>query len=342
MSEAVTKEAITEALSTVMEPELHEDLISLNFIRDLDVKGRDVAFTIMLTTPACPLKHVLQEDSERAIRNRVPEVDTISINFDSEVRSDNRIQDKLKLPIKNILAVSSGKGGVGKSTISVNLAVSLAQAGAKTGLLDADIYGPNIPLMMGVEQLPPAVDNKLIPAVAYDVELMSMGFLIPQAEALVWRGPMLHSAIQQLFTEVTWSNLDYLVVDLPPGTGDAQLSLAQLVPLTGGVIVTGPQKVAVSDARRGVSAFKRLEVPILGVIENMSGDLFGAGGGEKVAQELGVDFIGSIGLHREIPQSSDGGVPFVVNHTDEPVSEEFQRIARVLAGKISIIDAKAS
>ena len=338
MSENVTVEAVTKALGTVIEPELHKDLITLNFIRDLEISGTDVSFTIMLTTPACPMKGVLQEDSEKAIRNMVPGVTGISINFDSEVRSDKRIADKLDLPIKNILAVSSGKGGVGKSTISTNLAVCLAQEGARTGLLDADIYGPNIPVMFGVRELPPQQNDKLVPARAFGVDIMSMGFLIPESEALVWRGPMLHGAIQQLFTEVKWSELDYLVVDLPPGTGDAQLSLAQLVPLTGGIIVTGPQRVAVSDARRGITAFRRMEVPVLGVIENMSGGIFGSGGGKLVSEELETEYLGAIAMHEDIPAGSDAGKPFVVEHPEDPVTREFQRITRIIAGKISVLD----
>ena len=336
MSE-ITVEHITQALSNVMEPELHQDLITLNFVRNISIKGDDVSFTIMLTTPACPLKDVLRSDSESAIREHVEGVGAISIDFDSEVSKDSRIAEKLNIPIKNIIAVSSGKGGVGKSTVSVNLAVSLALDGARTGILDADIYGPNIPLMLGTEKAGGERDQKIEPAVAYELEIMSMGFLIPPGEALVWRGPMLHSAISQLFTEVNWGELDYLVVDLPPGTGDAQLSLAQLAPLTGGIVVTGPQQVSISDARRGIAAFNRLEVPVLGVIENMAGEIFGRGGGTKVAEEFGVDFLGAVDLHPDIPKGSDEGVPFVISHPDHPITGVFKRIARVLAGRVSVL-----
>lgn len=335
---SITTEAVKEALSHVIEPELHQDLITLNFIRDIEIDGNDVSFTIMLTTPACPMKDVLRSESEQAIRERVPGVGSISIKFDSEVRSDTRIAEKLSVPIKNIIAVSSGKGGVGKTTVSVNLALSLAADGARTGILDADIYGPNVPVMLGVEHVGGQRDEKILPATSHGLEIMSMGFLIPKGEALVWRGPMLHSAISQLFTEVIWSELDYLIVDLPPGTGDAQLSLAQLVPLTGGIIVTGPQAVAVSDARRGIAAFHRLEVPVLGVVENMSGDVFGRGGGELVAKELDVDYLGSIDLHPDIPGGSDTGKPFVIEHPDDPITATFRNLARVIAGKISVLD----
>jgi len=336
-NDSITVEAFTNAMRTVIEPELHKDLITLNFVRNVKITGNDVVFTIMLTTPACPLKSVLQSESERAIRRDLPQVGKITIEFDSEVRSDQRIMDKLNVPIKNIIAVSSGKGGVGKTTVSVNLAVGLALDGARAGILDADIYGPNVPIMLGITELPPPSSNKLAPAQKYGVEVMSMGFLIPRAEALVWRGPMIHGALSQLFTEVEWPELDYLVVDLPPGTGDAQLSLAQLVPLTGGIIVTGPQEVSVSDALRGVNAFNRLKVPVLGVLENMSGEIFGHGGGKRVAEELEVELLGSIDLDPNIPKGSDGGVPIVISNPESAAALTFRRVARVLAGKISML-----
>jgi ATP-binding protein involved in chromosome partitioning len=263
------------------------------------------------------------------------------VNFDSEVRKDSRIAGKIDVPIKNIIAVSSGKGGVGKSTVSVNLAVALAAEGAKVGLLDADIYGPNIPIMMGVSELPETQGNKLPPAIAHNVAVMSMGFLVPPGQALVWRGPMLHSAIRQLFTEVEWPELDYLLVDLPPGTGDAQMSLAQTVPLTGGVIVTGPQKVSVADAERGVSAFQKLEVPILGVVENMAGDVFGSGGGEASAEALGLDFLGRVELDKRLREAGDSGQPLVVTAPEDTVTQSFRQIARVMAGRVSILQVTA-
>lgn len=336
-STAVTEEAVTKALSTVIEPELHKDLITLNFVRNIAITGNDVAFTIMLTTPACPLKSVLQAESERALHRHIPEIGKITITFDSEVRRDNRITEKLSVPIKNIIAVSSGKGGVGKSTVSANIAVALGQDGAAAGLLDADIYGPNIPILMGIDELPPPQRDKIVPARKHGIEVMSMGFLIPRAEALVWRGPMLHGAISQLFSEVLWSELDYLVVDLPPGTGDAQLSLAQLVPLTGGLIVTAPQKISVSDALRGVNAFNRLKVPVLGVLENMSGEMFGTGGGKIVAEELSVDYLGSIPLDAGVARSAETGVPIVIAEPDGEIAKSYRTLARVLAGKISML-----
>ncbi len=247
---------------------------------------------------------------------------------------DPRIEAKLGIPIKNIVAVASGKGGVGKSTVSVNLAVSLAQTGASVGLLDADIYGPNIPIMMGVEEMPPVEAGKLIPAEAHGVRFMSMGFLLPPEQALIWRGPMLHKAIQQLFTDVRWEELDYLIVDLPPGTGDAQLSLAQIAPLSGGLIVTMPQMVSVADARRGAAAFEQLEVPILGVIENMSGEVFGSGGGETAARELGTDLLGVVALEAEISASGDRGRPIVAANPAGAAARTFGELAQKVVAQL--------
>ncbi len=250
---------------------------------------------------------------------------------------DPRIEAKLGVPIKNIIAVASGKGGVGKSTVSANLAVSLARTGAQVGLLDADIYGPNIPIMMGVDEMPPVEGGKLIPAEAHGVRFMSMGFLLPPEQALIWRGPMLHKAIQQLFADVRWGELDYLVVDLPPGTGDAQLSLAQIAPLSGGLIVTMPQMVSVADARRGAAAFEQLEVPILGVIENMSGEIFGSGGGETAARELGTTLLGVIGLDADVSASGDQGVPIVAARPESQAARTFHALAQKTVAQLRAV-----
>ena len=248
--------------------------------------------------------------------------------------SDPRIQEKLGLPIKNIVAVASGKGGVGKSTVSVNLALALAQTGAQVGLLDADIYGPNIPIMMGVDEMPPVEAGKLIPAEAHGVRFMSMGFLVPPNQALIWRGPMLHKAIQQLFTDVRWGELDYLIVDLPPGTGDAQLSLAQIAPLSGGLIVTMPQKVSVTDARRGAAAFQQLDVPILGIIENMSGEIFGGGGGATAARELHATLLGVIALDADISAGGDSGQPIVMAKPESAAAVTFRALAQKVVAEL--------
>jgi ATP-binding protein involved in chromosome partitioning len=333
----ITEEAVRAALSTVQEPELHQDLITLNMIRDITINGANVGFTIVLTTPACPLRGQMEQESAAAVKAMVPGVEAVEVRFDAQVRGDGRIAGKLNIPVKNIVAVASGKGGVGKSTISTNLAVSLALDGAKAGVLDADIYGPNIPMMFGLEGQPRIEQEKMVPFDAFGVEVISMGFLMPEGEAVVWRGPMLHKAIQQLFTDVLWGELDYLIVDLPPGTGDAQLSLAQSVPLTGGIIVTSPQAVSISDARRGATAFQRLEVPILGLIENMSGEIFGTGGGEEAARLIGTEFLGSIELDPQIRIGGDQGKPVVVEYPDSETAKAFRTLAQKIAARISVM-----
>ena len=291
----------------------------------------------MLTTPACPLRGKMEDESIAAVKSMVPDVNTVNVRFDSQVRADDRIASKLNIPVKNIVAVASGKGGVGKSTVSTNLAVSLALDGAKVGVLDADIYGPNIPMMFGLSGKPRVEENKMVPFSAYGVEVISMGFLVPEGKALVWRGPMLHKAIQQLFTDVHWGELDYMIVDLPPGTGDAQLSLAQSVPLTGSIIVTGPQAVAVSDALRGAEAFQQLQSPIVGVIENMSGEIFGSGGGEMAAKTLHVDFLGRIELDPAVRVGGDAGQPIVLSAPESLAAQSFRHLAQLVAARLSVM-----
>ncbi len=341
-------EAVMKALSTVVEPELHQDLVTLNMIRDLKIDGGAVNFTVMLTTPACPLKHVMERDARAALA-KLPGVESVSIKWGSSIPTDSRIIGQLKLPIKNTVAIASGKGGVGKSTIAVNVAVSLAQSGASVGLLDADIYGPNANIMLGAQRMPPPAEvdgvQKLMPAVAHGVKLMSMGFLVRPDQALVWRGPMLHSAIRQFLNDVAWGPLDYLIIDLPPGTGDAQLTVAQSVPLTGGVIVTLPQAVSQADALRGLMMFRQMEVPVFGVVENMSYlpmpdgsqmDLFGRGGGKKLAAEAGVPFIGEVPIDPLVRVGGDSGVPLVVSHPQSPTARAFVAIANDIAARISV------
>lgn len=340
----VSKEAVMGALSQVQEPELHQDLVSLNMIRDLNINGGEVGFTVMLTTPACPLRDQIEREAREAVE-AIPGVESVVIKLDADVPTDGRQRGLLKLPIRNAIAVASGKGGVGKSTLAVNLAVVLAKSGARVGLLDADIYGPNIPTMMGVEHLPPAGEDKLFPAEAHGVKLMSIGFMVKADQPLIWRGPMLHSAIRQFLSDVEWGELDYLVVDLPPGTGDAGLSLAQSMPLSGGLIVTLPQQVSLDDARRGLEMFRQMNVPIFGVVENMSYlelpdgtrmDVFGSGGGEKLAQESGVPFIGAIPMDPSVREGGDNGVPVTVSDPDSPVSKALNSIALDVAAKVSV------
>jgi ATP-binding protein involved in chromosome partitioning len=340
----VNEEAILAALSQVQEPELHQDLVSLNMIRDVKIQGTEVSFTVMLTTPACPLRSQIEQEARQAVAE-LPGVETVKIKMDADVPTDGRQRGLVKLPIRNAIAVASGKGGVGKSTVAVNLAVILAASGSRVGLLDADIYGPNIPTMMGVNNLPPAGEEKLIPAEAYGVKLMSIGFMVKPDQPLIWRGPMLHSAIRQFLSDVEWGELDYLVVDLPPGTGDAGLSLAQSMPLSGGLIVTLPQQVSLDDARRGLEMFRQMNVPVFGVVENMSYldlpdgtrmDVFGSGGGKRLAEESGVPFIGAIPMDPSVRQGGDQGVPISISDPESAVSQAFNAIAMDLAAKVSV------
>jgi ATP-binding protein involved in chromosome partitioning len=341
---SITKEMVLDALSKVQEPELHKDLVSLNMIRDITIEVDKVSFSVVLTTPACPLKNQIETESRSAVE-AIPGVKSVDVKLEANVPSDGRQRGALDLPIRNAVAVASGKGGVGKSTVAVNLAISLANSGARVGLLDADIYGPNIPTMMGVQRLPESMDGKLVPAEAFDVKVMSIGFLVKSDQPLIWRGPMLHSAIRQFLTDVAWGELDYLIVDLPPGTGDAGLSLAQTLPLSGGVIVTLPQQVSLDDARRGLEMFRQLNIPILGVVENMSYlelpdgskmDVFGSGGGEKLARQSGVPFIGSIPMDPSVREGGDSGVPVIISAPDSPVARALVSIAENIAAKISI------
>jgi len=342
--QSVSKEIVLAALSHVQEPELRKDLISLNMIRDLEINGDKVKFTIVLTTPACPLKTKIENEARAAVTS-IPGVSSVEVKLDANVPSDGRSRGLMQLPIRNAVAIASGKGGVGKSTVAVNVSVALAQTGARVGLLDADIYGPNIPTMMGVDRLPPSNKDKLIPAEAYGVKVMSIGFLVKPDQPLIWRGPMLHSAIRQFLSDVEWGELDYLIIDLPPGTGDAALSLTQSLPLSGGVIVTLPQMVSLEDARRGMEMFRQLNVPILGVVENMSYlelpdgtrmDIFGTGGGERLAKEGDVPFIGTIPIDAQVRAGGDNGNPVVVVTPHSPAAIALRLVAEDIAAKVSL------
>jgi ATP-binding protein involved in chromosome partitioning len=331
----ISKETILSALSKVQEPELHRDLVTLNMIRDIEINGDTVNFEIMLTTPACPLRGSIEKQARDAVM-AIQGIKTVHIKMDASVPSDGRNRGLLNLPIRNAVAVASGKGGVGKSTISVNLAVALAQSGARVGLMDADIYGPNVPTMMGVHDIPETHDNKLIPAEAFGVKLMSMGFLVKPGQPLIWRGPMLNSAIRQFLADVEWGELDYLIIDLPPGTGDASLSLAQMLPLSGAVIVTLPQAVSLEDASRGLNMFQTLEVPILGVIENMRGEFFGTGGGEDLARIAKVPFLGAVPMEQSVRVGGDTGEPVVISHPDSLAAKALKSISEQVAARISV------
>lgn len=341
----ITKESILNALSQVQEPELHRDLVSLNMIRELAIDtDNTVSFTIMLTTPACPLQTQIEREARAAVM-AVEGVKSVKIKFDSDVPNDGRMRGLVKAPIRNAIAVGSGKGGVGKSTVSVNIAIALAQSGARVGLMDADIYGPNIPTMLGVEKLPPPQGQRLIPAQAYGLKMISMGLLVKPGQPLIWRGPMLNSAIRQFLGDVEWGELDYLIVDLPPGTGDASLSLAQSLPLSGAVIVTLPQLVSLEDASRGLNMFRTLEVPILGIIENMSYldlpdgtrmDIFGSGGGEQLAQATKTNFLGKVPIDQNVRIGGDSGKPILVSYPQSPVAIALREIAQRIAAQISV------
>lgn len=333
---SVTEEAVMKALSTVIEPELHRDLVTLKMIRNLKIDGSDVSFTIMLTTPACPLKGKMENDSRAALAS-VPGIGKVTVNWDANVPNDKRIGDQIGQNFRNTIAVSSGKGGVGKSTIAVNLAISLAAQGARVGLLDADILGPNVPMMMGVDNMPPVRNRKMVPAESFGVKFISMAFLVKPDQPLIWRGPMLHSAIKQLLTDVEWGELDYFIVDLPPGTSDAQLTLAQILPLSGALVITQPMQVAAADALRGLKMFEKLDVPIIGVIENMSGEFFGTGAGEELANAYAAEYLGSVPLDANVRKGGDSGQPIVVAFPDSEAAIALKRISGDVAARVSLL-----
>ena len=340
------EQAILEALRTVKDPDLNKDIVSLNFIKDLTIEDGKVSFAIELTTPACPVKKEMEQWARDAVMG-VSGVREVQIRMTSSVSRGTATAGKQGIPgVKNIVAVGSGKGGVGKSTVTVNLAVALAQSGASVGLLDADIYGPNIPLMMGIEGRPHAIDDRIQTLSNYGVRVMSMGFLTSDDTPLIWRGPMLHSVIQQFLHQVDWGELDYLLIDLPPGTGDVQLSLTQTVPLMGAVIVSTPQDVALQDARKAILMFRQVRVEILGVVENMSyfqcphcnerTPIFGHGGGIATAAKYDVPFLGEVPLHVALREGGDAGKPIVVADPGSPVAQAFAQIAERVAAQVSI------
>jgi len=340
----ILKEAVLEALATVPEPELGKTLAELDMIKGVEVTGTKLWVKILLTTPACPLKDQIKGDIEIAVRPLG--VKSVEVEWDAQVVK-NTGPDATKAPgIRNVIAVASGKGGVGKSTVAVNLAAALQRDGARVGLMDVDIYGPSIPLMTGTDGKKPEILNgRLQPVVAHGMKLLSMGYLVPAGQAVVWRGPMLHKAITQFFEDCDWGEIDYLVVDLPPGTGDVQLSLSQIFPMTGAVMVTTPQEVALIDVIKGANMFQRVNVPLLGVVENMSyfvcpccqtrSEIFSHGGGRRAAKEHGWPFLGEIPIDPSVRVGGDEGTPVVISHPDSVVAKAFRATARTLAGKVS-------
>lgn len=351
----ISKVNILRALSTVDDPDLKKDLVTLGMIENLSIKGNDVSFDVVLTTPACPLKELIRNNIEEAIATQVSEEARLFINMTSNVTT-TRSNAPMLPKVKNIIAISSGKGGVGKSTVSSNLAVSLAKAGAKVGLVDADIFGPSIPTMFNCEFEQPNIlqkdgRNLIVPIEQYGVKLLSIGFLTPADDAVVWRGPMASSALKQFLGDAEWGELDYLLIDLPPGTSDIHLTLVQTVPVTGAIVVTTPQKVALKDAQKGIGMFKQpqINVPVLGVVENMAYFtpeelpdnkyyIFGEGGGQKLADKNEVPYLGEIPLVQSIRESGDMGYPAAMK--DEVSSQAFLQLAESLARQVAIRNAK--
>jgi ATP-binding protein involved in chromosome partitioning len=341
----LTEEVVLNALRKVKDPELHRDLVSLGMVKAITVDGPAVTVTVELTTPACPMRAQVEEETKAAIQG-LPGVGEVTLNLTASVRKAPAGRQPIP-GVKHIVAVGSGKGGVGKSTVTANLAVALAEAGTAVGILDADIYGPSIPMMMGVHRQPQVVGKRLIPPVSHGVKLMSLGFLLPDhSSPVVWRGPMVAQAVRQMLMEVEWGDLDYLLADLPPGTGDASLTLAQAIPLTGAVVVMTPQEVAIQIATKTLNMFRTLKVPILGIIENMSYlrcphcakpvELFGHGGGRKASERLEVPFLGEIPLDPELRHGGDVGRPILIEDPTSAVADVFRLVARNLAGRISV------
>ena len=351
----ITKEQVLQALSNVEEPDLKKDLVTLNMIQDIHIEGNNLSFSVILTTPACPLKAMIENACRNAIAYFISKEIKVTVNMTSRVTS----QKNTGVPgVKNIIAVASGKGGVGKSTVSVNLALGLAKTGAKVGLIDADIYGPSIPIMFGLEGARPKASEvngktRIEPIEKYGIKLLSIGFFTDPNQPVPWRGPMVSTAVKQLFNDADWGELDYLVVDLPPGTGDIHITVTQSFPVTGAVIVTTPQNVALADAKKGIGMFmmNAINVPILGIVENMSYFtpaelpenkyyIFGSGGGKKLADVLEVPFLGEIPLIKGISNSGDAGMPIVLNE-NEVISAAFMEMARKVAQQVAISNAKA-
>ena len=350
---SVSEAAVLDALRAVRDPDLQRDIVTLKFVKDLRIDGGRVGFTIELTTPACPVKDQMREQA-RTLVQQLPGVSAVDVQMTAKVRSAAPADlGKTPLPtVKNVIAVGAGKGGVGKTTVAVNLALALSKAGSRVAIVDGDIYGPNVPIMLGITTQLTTDGQKIVPAEQYGLQLVSMAFLTNDDSPVIWRGPMLHGVIQQFFREVRWDAVDYLIVDMPPGTGDVALSLSQTVPVSGSVVVTTPQAVSVADTRRAVRMYQKLNVPTLGLIENMShfvcpscrheSDIFGKGGGEALASELGVPFLGRIPLYEPIRRGGDAGVPITVGEPDSPAAMAFRYAAERLAAQLSIAAYNAS
>lgn len=348
----MTAEQVLAALSGVVDPDLHRDIVSLGFVKNLAIEGGVVAFDIELTTPACPVKDKMQAQAEELVR-ALPGVTDVRVTMTAQVRSVSA-PAKGASPIpgaKNVIAVGAGKGGVGKTTVSVNLALALAKAGSRVGILDGDIYGPNVPIMLGVQAQLESDGDKIRPAERYGLQVVSIGFMTKEEAPVIWRGPMLHSAIRQFFHDVAWRDLDYLIIDMPPGTGDVALSLAQTVPVAGAIVVTTPQQVSLADSRRAIRMYEKLEIPTLGVVENMSfyecpqchhtANIFGHGGGEQMAGQMGVPFLGRLPIYEPIRVGSDVGIPVVIAEPESAAAAAFMQVASQMAAQVSMKAIKA-
>ena len=350
---APSEAAVLDALRTVRDPDLQRDIVSLKFVKDLRIEGGRVALTIELMNPASPAKRQMEEQARAALL-QLPGVQLAEVRMTAQVRPAAPPDlGKTAVPgVKNIIAVGAGKGGVGKTTVAVNLALALSRTGSRVGMIDGDIYGPNVPIMLGISTQLTTDGQKIVPAEQYGLQLVSMGFLTNDDAAVIWRGPMLHGVIQQFFREVRWEGIDYLIVDMPPGTGDVALSLSQTVPVAGSVVVTTPQTVSVADTRRAIRMYQKLNVPTLGIVENMShfvcpscrheSDIFGKGGGEGLASEMGVPFLGRVPLYEPIRRGGDTGVPITVAEPASPAAEAFNRAAERLAAQLAIAAYNAS
>jgi ATP-binding protein involved in chromosome partitioning len=342
------RDAILSALRVVVDPDLRRDIVSLGFVKDVAVSGDRVSFTIELTTPACPVKEQMRAQASAAV-GALPGVGGVDVQLTAKVRSASAPETgRPPLPgAKNVIAVGAGKGGVGKTTVAVNLALSLARCGSRVGILDGDIYGPNVPIMMGLRtQLTTNEERRIVPAEKHGIQVISIGFMTKDDDAIIWRGPMLHGAIQQFFREVAWKDLDYLIIDMPPGTGDVALSLSQTVPVVGAVVVTTPQQVSLADTRRAIKMYQKLNIPTIGLVENMSyyacenchheADIFGHGGGEALASEMRVPFLGRLPVYQPIREGSDVGVPLVVSEPGSAAARAFLTVAERTAAQVSM------
>ncbi|HBF22404.1 MAG TPA: sodium:proton antiporter [Planctomycetes bacterium] len=337
----LSKETILEALQSVQDPDLNKNIVELGFVKDLAVCDGSIRFTLELTTPACPVKEQLKEQAQQAVL-ALEGAESVNINMTAQVRTTLPEGNQLGGEVRNVIAITSGKGGVGKTTCAVNIAAALAADGAKVGILDADVYGPNVPVMLGLKGHPEGDGSgRIVPLNAHGIKAMSVGFLVEDGQPVMWRGPMLHKALEKFLREVDWGELDYLLVDMPPGTGDAQISLAQLVPMTGAVVVTLPQEVSLVDVRRAIGMCEKVRVDVLGVVENMAGEIFGEGGGARTASDFSVPFLGSIPMEANMREGGDAGIPSVTKDPNSPSSKAFQMIARQLAAEVSKLPAQS-